>query len=666
MNHRNNNQLHQDINFLDKYESDSEQRPRRLIRREINSNNLQREAMNTVTQDNQYYFATTTDTRIATYTNTNTNTDTYGSSDNLSKWGVVIPKHKNTIQNDHDDNRQNTINDEKKQFPYTFDMVAQDAFHAISSTLYCKNYLDPNIVSNAMATSIIDKRPVGFAYWPKGRDVGRLGIEIDNARFLFSNSQNHKKNMNYNKDNKGLYRRSDNDNNDDEYDDGHDFHRTKPKSNLNYNRRKQQVIDSEGRALRRIVLILASKLGQNPWSGLEDEYGDAIDIVKQKKKAISVNNNDVDSKTTTTPATVSTSRPIAIYFNTLRQALLASKELQLLQQIAHYKNQNTKIYENIRILCLKDNIPKDMMKSTTDNSRKRKWGSSRDISDGKVNPQSGIIIIVQPTDYDSESRSPSPSIDSLQALQILLSKASVNQIPSIVVSPRLIEQFNNRGGGYNGGGGGSGYSLGYEQSGYQQSSTYGGVEPPKGPTPWILRDFIPPVYTWIGCGIQLSTPRIHRPSPSLIQSMLNESNVEKGYNVDVRNEYDDEDEDNRNNSRNNSRRNLHDGQDIDIEYSYKYYSRVVLTQSVMESGHPWNLYAVENNVKITYDSYGCLKKSMSSPLMSSSSTIEKRDTNYQYIANTGPHCGRPTKELLLDVLTNYNENNDNDDNNNCD
>jgi hypothetical protein len=72
-----------------------------------------------------------------------------------------------------------------------------------------------------------------------------------------------------------------------------------------------------------------------------------------------------------------------------------------------------------------------------------------------------LVLVVQPTDWNNEVNPPSPSVGTVQQLQSLLAKASIARIPAVVVSPRLTEQFDERG---------------IEQSGYQQSSTYGGVE----------------------------------------------------------------------------------------------------------------------------------------------------------------------------------------------
>jgi len=360
--------------------------------------------------------------RIPVRGNTNTNTNTNQAKQKERK--------KDTIQSRFEKWGVETIDDPSQQpmCQGTMDSVAQAAFHAISSTLYCQNYLDPNIVSNAMAVSVTDRRPVGFAYWPQGRDVGRLGIEIDGARYLISSrkTDNHDRNDRIRRDLSS-------------YDLSKSIH-GRMASPRQY---EHHILAMEGRALRRLSIVLASKLSQMPWNGMENgeiDDGEGLD--------------DGESST----------RPIALFFNTIRQALEASNELQLLQKVAKLNGQEG-LYNNVRILCLgQDEIPNDManpQNKDINGKQRRKWGSSKELSEGRVDPARGLVIIVQPTDFNNESTPPSPSIGTVQQLQGLLARASIAQIPAVVMSPRLTEQFDGRG---------------IEQSGYQQSSTYGGVE----------------------------------------------------------------------------------------------------------------------------------------------------------------------------------------------
>ena len=371
-----------DINFLDNSRPDTEQRPSRIQKR----NGLQKKQIEKTTfppVENKFN----------------------------QEWGVE------------------TIDDpsQRPMCPNSLEEVADAAFYAISSTLYCQQNLDPNIVSNAMAVSVTDKRPVGFAYWPAGRDVGRLGIEIDGARHLLTD---HSRNMNQHKTNDSTPQRDLG---------SYDIANSISGRMATPREYEQQTIALEGRALRRLSLVLASQLSQGPWSGLED-----------------MDDSEKDAKFK--------SRPVALFFNTIRQALLASKELQLLQKIAKLQKRENQ-YDNIRILCLgQDEIPKDMIKELgldTNGKRRRKWGGSKELSEGVVNPKNGLILIVQPTDFNNEANPASPVIGTVQQLQTLVAKASIAHLPSVVIAPRLTEQFDGNG---------------IEQSGYQKSSTYGGLE----------------------------------------------------------------------------------------------------------------------------------------------------------------------------------------------
>lgn len=427
--------------------------------------------------------------------------------------------------------------------PSSLDEVAEEAFNSITSTLYCKQKLDPNIVTNALAVSVHEKRPVGFAFWPKGRDVGRLGIEVDGLRNLLIEPS-------LNKDSK--LRR------------GNDLKMYKLSNKLNKNmafekRAAQHVIELEAIALRRFSLILASKLSRSVWDH-------EVDIEGKEPK----------------------SRPVALFFNTIRQALLATNELQKLKRVSAFRGHRD-AYDDIRILCLgQDSIPADMhmlenRNKDANGKDRRKWGTSKELSDGKIDPKKGLVLIVQPTDYNNDISPPSPSVSTVQHLQELLATASVAYIPAVTISPRLTEQFDGNG---------------IEQSGYQLSSTYGGIEPPKGPTPWILRDFIPPIFSYVGEAISLTRKP---PTPS---------------NDDIFNDF---------------------GKN---EFEMSYLSRVAMMQSVLEEGHPWHLYVVEN-----ISSYRFLD---------GKNKITGREENFHYVASTKPNNGRPPKRAILDILSNWN------------
>ena len=463
----------------------------------------------------------------------------------FEKWGVT-----------HQDN-PNTPN-----CPQTFDDVAQASFNAISSTIYNQQARDPNIIVNVMAESYMEKRPVGFMYGKDaGRDVGRLGIEIDGARYLMDGERK--------------------------------LFDLDGKSHMH----KARVADLEGHALRRLSLMLAARLSSNPWEGLEvsesvdgsyHDSGELIDNVNTRRKV----------------------RPVALYFNTIRQALLANLELRLLKQ-----QSTSVIYDNIRILCMgQDTIPDDMVSGRNKYNSKQHRRTS-DLLKGKVLPQNGIILIIQPSDYNGENLPPSPAVGSISALQGLLAKASVAKLPSIVISPRLTEHIH----------AGFGISSGSDQSGYQQSSTYGGVEPPKGPTPWLLRDFIPPVFSWVGCVVPLIKRR-----PSLALSGLQvepDSSTEKV---------------------------LKDRNVGKVEVEQRYFSRISMTQSVLESGHPWHLFAVEEiHSRTLVRKEGSRSGSERSLLSGFFSHDENRKINHQYLASTSPSAGRPTSKVAREIFSKW-------------
>lgn len=323
------------------------------------------------------------------------------------------------------------------QFPDTLTSLTDAAWEAVAGTLYRKQRLDPNVASNAMSSSIYGYRPIRGE-----RDVGRIGLEIDGAEFLF------------------------------------------PK-------------ESSGSAIRRVALQLGAKLSQGSWEGFE-EVGQG-------------------------------SRPVALYFNTIKQSLIASRELLVLKRSALEETGSSSRYDNITILCLHqdDEIPEHMRRS------KRSYGG---LGKGAVDPTKGIILVVQPTDYNNEFRPPGPAIGAIGALQQLVARAAVQGLPAVIISPRfLADGYHNRG---------------WDQSGYQRSAIYGGEEPPKGPTPWVLRDFTPPVFAWIGCALPLSPLR---------RSVHSSHGV---HNAD------------------------------DQGYTPRH-SRVALTQSVMQEEHAWHMFAVK-------------------------------------------------------------------------
>jgi hypothetical protein len=175
----------------------------------------------------------------------------------------------------------------------------------------------------------------------------------------------------------------------------------------------------------------------------------------------------------------STAVPVAVYLNTVQQAIAATRTLSHLQENACQHDQVD--FKEIQIHCLGQThcniIPIEMRSniSVTHSELKKR------LETGYVDSSRGWIIVVQPTDSNDEFRPPTPALSTVESLQELSIRAAMHGLPLIVLSPRLTQQMRGI----------------WDQSGYQQSSTYGGIEPPKGPTPWILRDFVPPIFCWV-------------------------------------------------------------------------------------------------------------------------------------------------------------------------
>jgi hypothetical protein len=292
---------------------------------------------------------------------------------------------------------------------------------------------------------------------------------------------------------------------------------------------------SPGQCTRRISLMLAAKLSAD---ALWEDY-------------------EMTSKNGAR-ATAPTYRPVLVCFNTIKQALIATRELQRLklEELSRAQNRGKSTrYDNIRIQCLADGIPFGMH---LDRTVRRRY---RGLSDGIVNAKRGLVMIVQPTDYNAEYPPPGPAVGAVNNFQRLVAQASVEELPIVALSPRFLSNDAPFGG--------------WDQSGYQKSATYGGLEPPKGPSPWVMRDFSPPIYCWIGNAMSLGRPP-------------------RG----------------------------------DVEHEMCHLSRVALTQSVMDEGHSWHMYAAKD----------CTRG------------IQKFPTSYVYLASTRSASGRPTRDLIIKIL----------------
>jgi len=160
-------------------------------------------------------------------------------------------------------------------------------------------------------------------------------------------------------------------------------------------------------------------------------------------------------------------RPVTLYFNQVSQAMAASRELLYLKAVSP----EDRALEYVVVRSLSQNESKD--ESKTPYGQKKK-----EILMGQVDPLQGIILVVQPGFFSPDHQT--PTMRSLQALQTICAKAAVHLVPVVCISPRF------RVDGY-----------GDTSGQFQQSSAYGGDEPPPGPAPWLMRDFTPPIASWI-------------------------------------------------------------------------------------------------------------------------------------------------------------------------
>jgi hypothetical protein len=210
-----------------------------------------------------------------------------------------------------------------------------------------------------------------------------------------------------------------------------------------------------------------------------------------------------------------------------------------------------------------------------------------------VDPSNGVIIIVQPSDFNNDCLPPVPIIDAVTSFQSLTAQAAVLEIPVVVVSPRL-HSFVDRVWGA------PSCYQGWEQSGYQKSSSYGGHEPPRGPTPWILRDFHPPVLTWIGTAVKLN--------PVKTKSKVDDTSV--------------------------SRHRYYGACEPAID------SRLCLFQSMTLHGHSWNLYVARESGSGLHSAQRFRTNG------NGSNECHLEETHYQYLASTANSAGRPTRDIM--------------------
>ena len=325
---------------------------------------------------------------------------------------------------------------------------------------------------------------------------------------------------------------------------------------------------AEGRAMVIFSLELARRLVASPWTGFEEG---ATDL-----------------------------RPCVVFYNTMDQALIASHELSRLKEKARIADRD--ILDQIYMSWLgQGSLPIHMEKKR------------------KKEPTNGIVLVVKPTDYDNDSLIPNlgqPTVyaDCVEKLQRILFQASAYALHTIVVSPRLTElaplvqpitPHTYKTG-----------PWGHEQSLFQRAATYGGIEPPVGPTSWLLRDLIPPVYVWIGCALDISGASSLRKRKLSKRSLRSLAKLYRDQQMMIPEEdqhFDDNDA---------------------AEYSF--YSRLVMTQTSMGSGHTWNIFAVKENA-----------------------SSKDWQSTHQFIGSAMPSRGRPNRGIMKDVFAEWcDKNND--------
>jgi len=348
-------------------------------------------------------------------------------------------------------------------FPSTAEEVAEAAFQSISAVLSGKERPDPAVASNARRNSVVDYRPT------VGRDRARIGIEIAGARHLMKESETPPLSV--------------------------------PVCDSMGRPVRASLEDVEGRAIRRVSLMLGSKLCK-----LTDDE----------------------------------TSPIFVYFNTMQQTLMASRELSLLKLECQ-----ASVYDNIRVQCLEEGLPKDIREEN-----KKMIRSRRTAVNAAADPSKGMVVLVQPSDINTEYRPPANAYGKVMSVQRLLAQATIASLPVVVVSPRLTEQHN----------------VYQRESGrtpgrwnYQESATYGGSEPPTPPlsTPWLSADWAAPVFVWISSALNIA--RKKNSAASLLH-MLEQEDM-----------------------------------DPDKFSSFSYCSSVGLMQSVIEEDRPWHMFAALEN-----------------------------------------------------------------------
>ena len=231
-------------------------------------------------------------------------------------------------------------------FPSTFEAVADDAFRAIAGTICGLQRPDPNVASNAMHQSVLDYRPT-HPPWASSR-----------RWFNGDDDPNHSKKIAPLKKMAVPARM------------GIEIDGAAYLLPLIYHPKGGNSMN-EGRAIKILSLEIARRLSVSPWDGFEE----------------------------TEDATAA--RSVAVYYNSMEQAILASRELRRWKQKKSTTQQHYDIVadmdhdslDHIHICCLgQHSLPTCMIKQ---NKRQNKRISESPLTTNESNADNGIILICE-------------------------------------------------------------------------------------------------------------------------------------------------------------------------------------------------------------------------------------------------------------------------------
>jgi hypothetical protein len=553
----------------------------------------------------------------------------------------------NTYSSEHDNSYAHPA---PPKMPQTIEDVASEAHRAISYTLYHKSKLDPKLVANAMSR-------LGPASYPPRvhkHNVGRLGIEIDTAECMLTT-----KGSGFSKDDAIVNERSGASSRD----------RALALFAINLGTQLCQSPWSVEQQLHREAMMASvrndrSALADNPFLAeaaapkqikAKAVKSDVLRVMEEPQAQPRRRAGRPRKENSLPKAAVPTlvvheipiePRPVALYFNTMEETLTALRLLNEMKRQHNSKSQSQQPQhhphlDHIRIGCLgQDGIPQEMVHRPDDSEKGEGTESTfqrrQPLREGCVDPTKGLIVVVQPTERNkfppvpriSNTRAQSSPTtmemgerqrqaankisrpigrprqgedrhlrhpSSLESLQVLASQASMCQIPVVIVTPRLSYDR------------GVASSVGGLVS-HPSHHPYGGMEPPR-PTPWLLADFTPPVYVWVGNAATHMQQQQLYPSNGSTQHFQKTQHQHHGYNT-----------------------------------------RIALTHSVMDERHPWHVFTVDMQTETSNKSSS---NALPVAVARQSSTSSSALFASTYVASTASEAGRPTRDILQALVSEY-------------